>query len=277
MTMNKSVSAWLLLAIAACGGAAPAANSAPIAPVPSTTTAPGADTSMASVASATAPAPAASVAPAGPDWAVAGTWAEACSCNIPCPCLSGKVPSLGHCDETMIFHVDKGHYGPTTLDGLDVVIIGQSTHGKTFDQSIADKDMPLVNTYLPKDTTDAVASAADAIFTRLSFSMPTAGKKHAIKKLGIKATWAPEAVDIEIPGVLTAHMKAQKDAKGKPKTFDAFAPTGVFGPGTQGVSLSVDFHDDGVSWTFKERHSAWTPFSWDSSKGPLPWEKAPGK
>jgi hypothetical protein len=180
----------------------------------------------------------------------------------------------------MIFHVDKGHYGPTVLDGLDIVIIGQSAHGKTFDQSIADKDLPIVTTYLPSGVSDDVAAAADAVFTRLSFAMTSAGKKHAIKKLGIKAKYAPESIDIEIPGVLKARMKAQKDAQGKPKVFDALASTGVFAAGIQGVSLGLDFHDDGVSWTIKDRHAAWTPFSWESGKGPLPWEpgyKAPAK
>ena len=179
---------------------------------------------------------------------------------------------MGQCDETMMFHVDKGHYGSTPLDGLDVVIIGQSTHGKTFNQSVADKDMPLANTYLPSGISDDVAGAADALFSRLSFAMATAGKKHAVKRLGVKAKFGPDTVDIEIPGVLTAHMKAQKDAKGKPKAFDALASTGVFGAGTQGVILALDFHDDGVAWNIKDRHAAWTPFAWESAKGPLPWE-----
>jgi len=187
---------------------------------------------------------------------------------------------MGHCNETMIFHVDKGTYDKTTLDGLDVVIVGQSTQGKTFDQGIADKDFPIVNTYLPANTSDDVAKAADAIFTRLSFYMPTAGKKHSVKKLGVKAKFGAETVDIEIPGVLTAHLKAQKDKDGKLKPFDAFASTGVYGKGVQGISLSLDFHDDGAAWKIKDRHAAWNPFAWDSTKGPLPWEpgyKAPAQ
>ena len=190
------------------------------------------------------------------------------------------MPTLGHCNETMIFHVDKGNYDKTTLDGLDVVIVGQSTHGKTFNQGLADKDFPIVNTYLPANTSDDVAKAADAIFTRLSFYMPTAGKKHSVKKLGVKAKFGTETLDIEIPGVLTAHLKAQKDKDGKPKVFDAFASTGVYGKGVQGISLSLDFHDDGAAWKIKDRHAAWSPFAWDSTKGPLPWEpgyKAPAQ
>lgn len=277
--MNKAVLLPALAAlVAACGGggsdtsavpATPAVPSAAAAPPAAPSEAPAASTSASPAASA---APSADAAPAGPAWSVSGTWAEACSCDIPCPCLSGKVPTLGHCNETMIFHVDKGTYDKTTLDGLDVVIVGQSTQGKTFDKSIADKDMPIVNTYLPANTSDDVAKAADAVFTRLSFYMPSAGKKHAVKKLGVKAKFGTDTLDIEIPGVLTAHLKAQKDKDGKPKPFDAFAQTGVFGRGVQGISLSLDFHDDGAAWKIKDRHAAWTPFAWDSTKGPLPWE-----
>jgi hypothetical protein len=277
MTTIRTIALPLCLGLAACGGAdnnvPPAAPSTPSATPPAAAPAPApADTSAAAAApAASAAAPAAAPAASGPDWAVSGTWAEACSCTIPCPCLTDKVPTMGQCDETMIFHVDKGHYGSTSLDGLDVVIVGQSTHGKTFNQSIADKDMPIVNTYLPSGASDDVANAADKIFSRLAFSMTSGGKKHSVKKLGIKAKFAPESVDIEVPGVLTAHMKAQKDAKGKAKVFDAFGP-GAYGTGVQGVTLGLDFHDDGVSWKIKDRHAAWTPFAWDSTKGLLPWE-----
>lgn len=280
----KKLVAVVCLGLVGCGGGGGDAATGPTAPTtptapptPVVTAPPAATDTTAATPAPTSSAVAASPATSGPDWAVSGTWAEACSCNNPCPCLAGKKPSLGHCNETMLFHVDKGHYGATALDGLDVVIIGQSTHGKLMDQSIADKDMPLANTYLPKDASDDVAAAADAIFTRLSFAMAGAGKKHAVKRLGVKATFGADTVDVEIPGVLTAHMKAEKDAKGKAKVFDAFASTGVFGTGTLGVSLGLDFHDDGVAWKIKDRHAAWTPFAWDSSKGALPWEQPAAK
>jgi hypothetical protein len=272
--MKATIALAFLFVATGCGGAAATgeATTAPTsAPPPAATTA----ETPAGAGAAAAAAPGAAAAATGTPWEVAGSWAEACSCDIPCPCLESKVPTMGHCNETMIFHVDKGHYGPTSLDGLDVVIIGQSPQGKTFDQAIADKDLPIVNTYLPAGASDAVAAAADDIFTRMSFSMAHAGKKHAVKKLGIKAKWAPDALDIEIPGVLTARLKAQKDAKGVLKPFDALAATGVYGKGVQGVSVGLDFHDDGVSWTIKDRHAAWTPFAYASAKGPLPWEKAP--
>jgi len=248
--MKKTLGIALVLAVAGCGGGGAAATTA----------------------TTPARAAAASTASATP-WEVQGQWAEACSCDIPCPCLDSKQPTLGHCNEMMYFHVDKGHYGTVALDGLDVVVVGQSTHGKTFDQSIADKDLPLTNTYLPSAASDDVAAAAEAIFSRLSFAMPNSSKKHAVKRSGLTARWSPDEIEVEVPGVLKAHMKVMKDDAGKPKPLAAdLTATSFLGKGMQGVSVGFDFHDDGVEWTVKDRHAAWAPFSYASDRGPLPWE-----
>ena len=59
-------------------------------------------------------------------WQVSGEYFEACSCDYVCPCpTSGMTarPTKGHCDAGLVFHVDRGSYGGTRLDGLNFAVL----------------------------------------------------------------------------------------------------------------------------------------------------------
>jgi hypothetical protein len=56
-----------------------------------------------------------------PKWKVSGDWFDVCKCNIPCPCEFAQAPTYGDCDGVMAYHIKKGYYGDTTLDGLNVL------------------------------------------------------------------------------------------------------------------------------------------------------------
>jgi hypothetical protein len=228
---------------------------------------------------ATAPSPLADAAAPAVDWAAEGQWVESCSCAMPCPCWDSKMPTIGHCDELMFFHVDKGHYGAAKLDGVDVVLVAQSTDGKTMDKSMTDKDMPVANLYVSSALPEEVASAAGKVVDRLAFSMSAAARKHAIKRVDLKARVTPDELQVDIAGVLTLRVTAVEDDAGRAKPYPVdVTSTGFLGKGTQGVSLAFDFHDDGVSWSFRQRNSTFAPFRYSADRGPLPWEpgfKAP--
>lgn len=59
-------------------------------------------------------------------WSVQGDYFENCNCQILCPCLlsqSRAMPTEGHCDVPLAFHIDSGRHGETRLDGLNVVVV----------------------------------------------------------------------------------------------------------------------------------------------------------
>ncbi|MBB3139789.1 DUF1326 domain-containing protein [Halomonas organivorans] len=56
------------------------------------------------------------------DWRVSGTYFEACNCKGACPCLFGHVPTEGHCDALVAWHIDRGHLGDQALDGLNLAM-----------------------------------------------------------------------------------------------------------------------------------------------------------
>ena len=207
-----------------------------------------------------------------PSWSVEGRWVDTCLCALPCPCWKKEKPTFGHCSEMFFFHVDKGHYGATRLDGVEVVQVASSAEGKTTSQSRKDKDYTISNLYLPAHLDPAAAAAAASIFSRLAFSGPIA-KLHATKEVQIKSQLTADRLKIEIPGILLADVRMHKDAGGAPEPF-VYPTTNLpwIGPGIQGESEIFEFHDDGVSWSVQHRHATFAHFSYSSERGPLPWE-----
>jgi hypothetical protein len=41
-----------------------------------------------------------------------------------CPCTFAQAPSYGDCDGVLAYHIKNGHYGDTSLDGLNVLGVG---------------------------------------------------------------------------------------------------------------------------------------------------------
>src|SRR5712692_9833030 len=205
-----------------------------------------------------------SAAPATPQWSVEGQWVDTCSCRIACPCWKKELPTLGHCSEMIFFHIDKGHYGETKLDGIELLQVASSAKGKPAAQSRKDKDYEISNLYIPESLSADQAAAVEAIFSRLAFSGSIA-KKHATKRAGLRKQLTPERLKVEIPGMLVADVRMEKDSSGTPKPFPY--PTTIhpmLGPGTQGVSIDFEFHDDGFSWKFAERNGLFARFSYSS-------------
>jgi hypothetical protein len=61
------------------------------------------------------------------NWKVSGDWFDVCKCNIPCPCTFAQAPSSGDCAGILVWHIEKGQYSDTVLDGLNVLGIGSFT------------------------------------------------------------------------------------------------------------------------------------------------------
>jgi hypothetical protein len=61
-----------------------------------------------------------------PEWKLSGDWFDVCKCSIPCPCEFAQTPTYGDCDGVLAYHIKKGNYGQTTLDGLNVLAMDTS-------------------------------------------------------------------------------------------------------------------------------------------------------
>jgi hypothetical protein len=55
-------------------------------------------------------------------WNLSGTYAEACTCNAACPCIMLSDPTEGSCTALVGWHIDKGRFGDTPLEDLNVAV-----------------------------------------------------------------------------------------------------------------------------------------------------------
>ena len=53
------------------------------------------------------------------DWRIQGEEIGICNCAWGCPCQFNALPTLGYCNAGAAIHVNHGHFGPTSLDGLN--------------------------------------------------------------------------------------------------------------------------------------------------------------
>ncbi len=63
------------------------------------------------------------------EWRVEGDYFETCNCDFLCPCIWSNLqakPTHGECKVALVFHVDKGHFGATTLDDLSFVVAART-------------------------------------------------------------------------------------------------------------------------------------------------------
>lgn len=58
------------------------------------------------------------------EWHAKGNWFDVCRCAVPCPCSWAQPPDDDYCEGILVWHIDQGHYGDTSLDGLNVVGLG---------------------------------------------------------------------------------------------------------------------------------------------------------
>jgi len=76
------------------------------------------------------------------DWELKGPGFANCNCNYGCPCQFNSIPTHGNCEAVGAMHIEKGHYGKVSLEGLNWVVLfhwpGQIHEGNATCQAIVD-------------------------------------------------------------------------------------------------------------------------------------------
>jgi hypothetical protein len=64
-------------------------------------------------------------------WKISGEYMETCNCDYLCPCIftNPQAPATHeHCIAVMVFRIDSGHHGDTSLDSLKFALVIRSGH-----------------------------------------------------------------------------------------------------------------------------------------------------
>jgi hypothetical protein len=203
-------------------------------------------------------------------WQISGDYFENCSCAVVCPCLISPAapmtsrPTEGVCDVALIFHVDKGSYGGTALDGLNVAL-AVHTPGVMAEGNWS------VAAYIDERADDKQTEALGAIFTGaaggpMAILAPLIGKTLGVKKVPIRYKIDGKKRSAEIPNVLqmavdplpTAHPSGEMWANvGHPVSPDKLA----LAVGAAGNTFS----DYGMRWDNSGKNGHYAPISWSSA------------
>jgi hypothetical protein len=206
-----------------------------------------------------------------PNWKVSGDWFDVCKCNMPCPCEFAQTPTYGECNGILAYHINKGNYGETTLDGLNILALGgfkgniwagdgttKIDLGFFFDEKANEKQRDALNMIFTGQAGGYMAELAKII-----------GNVKGLEFAPIRFEIADDLGywSAEIPGKVLAKAEALTGPMTPPgKRVQTINPPGSeVGPGavaTWGVSTADQADAMGFKWERKGKSSKHIAFEW---------------
>lgn len=178
-----------------------------------------------------------------PEWEILGHYAEACNCEVGCPCIYKSPASHGECEATLAFSVTKGHLGAVDLSGLNTVVVGEVAKGGFVSYYLDDRATP--------QQREALAGIFRGIFGILSKN--DLGMKVVPIRMDVSSQDSPRRTrGVTIPDILLLEVE-------KVTGLDGQGPTVVQNPVHFINELLVAkskiyrFKDNGKSWEYTGR------------------------
>lgn len=201
-------------------------------------------------------------------WQISGEYFEACSCDSVCPCPTSGLaarPTKGSCDAGLVFHVERGRYGSTTLDGLNFAVLlhtpgpmiqGNWTVGLVLDERASAPQREALTTIASGQGGGPMAALGPLIGT---FGGAEA-KPIRIESSGMRRSVSiPGMLDLAVEGIAGANQV-------EPIYFE-----NVGHPAASRLALAKasrsHLHGFGINWddTAGGNNGHFAPFSWKSS------------
>jgi hypothetical protein len=201
-------------------------------------------------------------------WQVSGDYMEACSCDSVCPCPTSGLaarPTKGSCDAGLVFHVERGQYGATKLDGLNFAVLlrtpgpmiqGNWTVGVILDERASAPQ---------REALTSIASGQGG--GPMAALGPLVGRFAGAETKAIKIEGKGMQRSVSIPGVLDIAIEGIPGAKqDEPIFFD-----NVGHPAASRLALAKasrsHMHAFGIDWddTSGRNNGHFAPFAWSSS------------
>jgi hypothetical protein len=204
-----------------------------------------------------------------PKWNVSGDWFDVCNCSIPCPCIFAQAPTYGDCEGVLAYHIKKGRYGDTPLEGLNALFLGgfkgniwtgeaKATMAFFFDERANEKQREALQAIFSGKAGGFMAEFAKLV-----------GESRGTEFVPIKFEVAEDLAywSAEIPGRVSARAEALTGPMTPPgKRVQLYnAPGSETGPGTVatwGKAMANEVDAMGFKWDWKGRSSKHIPFDW---------------
>ncbi len=195
-------------------------------------------------------------------WSLAGTFVEACNCDVACSCIYGSAPTTGECKVFIGWHVDKGNYADVALGGLNVAL-AIHTPGEM------DKKNWRVALYYDDKASEAQKNALMQIFTGQAGGWLAGLAENWEEILGAKSVRIyyhakGKRRSLKIADVVESEIEALSGVDGSDVTLVNGHPAAT-APGfaaTVAKSKKLSYHDYGWQWEISEKSGYFGPFAY---------------
>jgi hypothetical protein len=195
------------------------------------------------------------------NWKLTGGYFEACNCDAACPCVLLGPPTQGECTLLVAWHIDKGNFAGTSLDGLNVALAVHSPGhmlqtkwraAMYLDERAAEAQRDAIVKIFSGQSGGHFANLAACTGEVLGVSSVAiefrAEGRHRAVKIGTVAEMAVEAV----PGA--------GDAEVTIANLPFCLVPGI--PAVAAKSQHLSFHDHGYSWEITNKNSFYSAFAY---------------
>ena len=205
---------------------------------------------------------------ANTDWKISGDYCEACSCDSVCPCPTSGLaarPTKGACDAGLVFTIERGTFGTTSLDGLSFAVLlhtpgpmiaGNWTVGVVVDERATAAQRDAITTIASGQGGGPMAAVGPLVGTFAGVQ----SKPIRIERNGMRRSVSiPDMLDFAVEGIPGANA-------GEPVYFD-----NVGHPAASRLALAKasrsHMHAFGINWddTSGTNNGHFAPFAWSAS------------
>ncbi len=194
-------------------------------------------------------------------WNLAGTYFEACNCEVACPCVFLSPPTTGECTVLVGWHVDKGSFGNEALDGLNVALAVYSPgHMAKVKWKVA--------LYLDEKGSQAQRDALTQIFAGQAGGHPAMlasfiGQVLGVKSVPINYQASGKRRSLHIGNVAEAEIEALQGQGGSDIVISNHPLTVVPGqPAVVAKSKRLSYSDYGLKWEVSEKNGFYSAFAY---------------
>jgi len=197
-------------------------------------------------------------------WKIAGSFFEACNCNVACPCVFLSPPTSGECTLLLAWHIDQGRFGQTDLNGLNAVLAVYSPgHMMEVKWKVA--------LYVDEKANQIQQDALTQIFSgqaggHLAALGPLIDEVLGVKTAPIDYQSDGKRRSLRLGTVAEMEIEGMPGQDGGDVTISGHPFTAV--PGFQAVvakSKQMRFNDYGLSWEVSNKNGFFSPFVYQSA------------
>lgn len=195
-------------------------------------------------------------------WKLNGGYFEACNCQAACPCVFLGAPSQGECTVLVAWHIDKGQFGATGLDGMNTVLAAHSPgHMLQTKWRVA----LYIDERAAPDQREALAKIfsgqAGGHFANLA---PCIGEVLGVKAVPIDYRAAGKRRSVTIGRVAGMEIEGIMGQNGGEVTVAGMPFCVVPGiPSVVARSKTVNYRDYGYQWEINDKNGFYSPFAYE--------------